>query len=83
MLDARRRWGHRSVYTLDLALALARDAGLNVVAYRTDRVKVHPDSVRGAISDRVRRAFHYFAPETTTRLFGGYSLLIACTPVRS
>jgi len=80
MLEARRRFGHRSVYTVDLALALVQDAGLQVVTHRTDRVPVRAASRIGRVSDKARRVLHFLAPEATTRWLGGYSLLIACTP---
>lgn len=80
MLAAREQWGHRHVYTVDLAHALVRDAGLTVVASRTDRVPVVATSTRGRLSDRARRWAHSLAPLPATRWLGGYSLLIACTP---
>lgn len=80
MLAARRDWGHRHVYTVDLAQALVEDAGLKMVQSRTDRVPVGAASTRGRISDRARKLAHFLAPLPATRWFGGYSLLIACTP---
>ena len=80
MLAARSQWGHRHVYTVDLALALVADAGLVTVGYRFDRVPLVGAAKIGAISDKVRRLCYRFAPEATTRWLGGYSLLIACTP---
>ncbi|MFT6143697.1 MAG: hypothetical protein ACJAZO_001438 [Myxococcota bacterium] len=80
MLAARSRWGHRHVYTVDLAHALVRDAGLSIVACRTDRVPVVASSTRGRVSDMARQIVHSLAPLTASRWLGGYSLLIACTP---
>ena len=79
MLAARDNWGHRHVYTVDLAHALIRDAGLTIVHSRTDRVPVVPKSTRARLSDTARRIGHSVAPFAVTRWFGGYSLLIACT----
>ncbi len=80
MLAARQEWGHRHVYTVDLAHALVRDAGLTIVQSRTDRVPVAASSTRGKVSDRARQIVHSLAPLSATRWLGGYSLLIACTP---
>ena len=80
MLAARRNWGHRHVYTIDLVRALIDDAGLDLVALRFDRVPFRASTAKGRLSDAVRRICHRWAPEPSTRVFGGYSVLLAATP---
>lgn len=78
MLAARATWGHRRVYTRDLALALCAEAGLDVVIERYDRVPLRDLTGPGRVVDAFRRGLVRAAPHFGVRAMGGWSWLGAC-----
>lgn len=79
-LEARRRYGHRHAYTRELAFAVLDEAGLEVLAWRHDRVPPDTPTARARLVDAARRALFTLAEEPTVRWLGGWSLLVAARP---
>lgn len=80
LLNARRQYGHRHVYTRELLLQTLTEAGYDVETLSYDRVPPARDSVRQRVVDRVRRSLFVASPELTARLLGGFSLLVLARP---
>jgi predicted TPR repeat methyltransferase len=80
LLEARRRYGHRQLYTRETALALLDEAGFHVEVWRYDRVPPPTDTLRRRVVDRVRRSLFAAAPDATVRWIGGFSLVVCARP---
>ena len=80
MLAARRSFGHRHLYTREVALQLMEEAGLRVECVRYDRVPPPLDTPRRRAADRLRRTLFAAWPRTTARILGGFSLLVLARP---
>lgn len=65
-------YGHRHVYTRELALQRLEAAGYRVAAERYHRVQ----PLGRSFGDRLRRRGMQLAPHRTARWLGGYSLLV-------
>ncbi len=77
MLRARHRYGHRHLYSREVALDLLKEAGFVTEIVRYDRVPPPGDSVRARAIDRARRSLFALAPDRTVCWLGGWSLLVA------
>lgn len=76
LLEARERYGHRHLYTRDIALDRVRRAGLTVVGTAYHAVPVVPGSWRGRWLAPVRRGLSALAPDLAARALGGTSLVV-------
>lgn len=76
LLEARRRYGHRHVYTRELALQLLGEAGYEVEKVVYDRVPPPRETARQRLVDGLRETLFQVAPALTVRLLGGYSVLV-------
>lgn len=83
LLEARRRWGHRHVYTRELALQTLAEAGYEVENVVYDRVPPPRDTFRQRVVDAARTGLFDVAPELTVRLLGGFSLLVLARAERT
>ncbi len=83
LLEARRSLLHRHVYTRELALDLLERAGYRREHVRYDRIPPPVDTLRRRAVDALRRTSFAWAPDATVRALGGWSLVVAATPVQS
>jgi SAM-dependent methyltransferase len=83
LLEARRNLLHRHVYSRELALDLLERAGYRAEHVRYDRVPPPLDTLRRRSVDALRRTAFAWAPDTTVRALGGWSLVVAATAAQS
>ncbi|MBX2797873.1 MAG: methyltransferase domain-containing protein [Myxococcales bacterium] len=76
LLNARQQFGHRHLYTREVALQLLDDAGYTVRTTRYHRVPPPRRTLRQRVVDRLRRSAVASAPDLAVRVLGGFSLLV-------
>jgi SAM-dependent methyltransferase len=80
LVEARRRFGHRHVYSREIALDLLGAAGYRVESARYDRVPPAAATARQRAADLGRRALFTLGSHRAVRLLGGFSLVVCCRP---
>lgn len=76
MLSARRRYGHRHLYSKEIALSLLSEAGYRPEVVRYDRVPPPRETIRQRSVDAARRAAAYTLGDRAVRALGGFSLVV-------
>lgn len=76
LLEMREQYGHLHYYSRDLALELARRAGLTVVGTAYHHVPVAKVTFRGHLMAQVRRGLSAMAPDLSAKILGGVSLVV-------
>lgn len=80
LLSSRRRYGHRHVWTRELAADLLARCGYALRRERYDRVPPTPAGVRARWTDAVRRAGVAAVPHAAVKVLGGFSWLVLAAP---
>lgn len=77
LLDVRKAYGHLHYFTKDIALAVLKDVGYDVLDYfYTPRSTSMPDTVRKKLLLAPRMLLFPIHKEFAVRVLGGYSLLV-------
>ncbi len=76
LLEARHRYGHRHLYSREVALDVLESAGFLVEKVSYHRVPPPRDTPHRRAVDAVRRSLFTRWPDETVRWLGGWSLLV-------
>jgi len=84
LMTNRRHLGHIHYFTRDTALALLTDAGFEILAdrYTPSYVDHAARDPKSRVVTAIQRAGFRLAPDRSSVLIGGYSLLVAARPLR-